>query len=67
MPTYLRMRQLATTPGRQGRLPLAPSTLWRWTATGQFPKPVPLSPGVSAWPIDVIEQWERDHAAALKA
>jgi len=61
--TFLRLRQLATTPTRAGRLPISPATLWRWTATGQFPKPVHLSPGVTAWPIEVIERWEAMHAA----
>jgi len=63
MPTFLRMRQLATTPARSGRLPLSPATLWRWTATGRFPQPSRLSGGVTAWPIHVIERWEADQAA----
>ena len=67
MPTYLRMRQLATTPTRAGRLPISKATLWRWCATGQFPKPVQLSPGISAWPVEVVEQWERQRAAAPQA
>ena len=61
MSTYLRERQLASTPTRPGRLPISAATLWRWAAAGKFPAPVRLSEGVTAWRISDIEAWEAKH------
>lgn len=61
---FYRMRDLATTPGRddtparEGRYPCAASTIWRWVKRGEFPQPVRLTGGTTAWPADVVEQWE---------
>ena len=64
MQSFYRIRQLASTPGKPGRLPVSGATLWRWVAAGKFPPPVSLSPGVTAWPAEAIEQWERSRARA---
>lgn len=71
MSTYLRMRELASVApaagkeGRKGRLPVSQATIWRWTKNGQFPKPVKLSNGVTAWPTEVVARWEAEHAEAV--
>lgn len=57
---FFRMRDLASTPAREGRYPANPSTLWRWVKAGKFPQPVKLASGMTAWPLDAIEQWEAE-------
>lgn len=58
------MRDLATVPGRdgdaprEGRYPNNASTIWRWVRRGEFPQPVKLAGGTTAWPVDAIEAWE---------
>jgi predicted DNA-binding transcriptional regulator AlpA len=42
---------------------LAKSTVWKWCADGRFPKPVKLSPRVSAWPVAQVRAWLADPAA----
>jgi prophage regulatory protein len=32
-------------------------TLWRMVRDGRFPKPVKLSGGVTAWPVDRVRAW----------
>jgi len=34
------------------------STLWRWVKTGNFPKPVKLSPGCTRWAENLVNEWE---------
>lgn len=62
MKQYVRIAQLASTPQHAGRWPVSPATIWRWCARGRLPAPVRLSPGVSAWPLDVIEEFEAAQA-----
>ncbi|WP_081976922.1 helix-turn-helix transcriptional regulator [Bordetella trematum] len=42
---------------------VAKSTIWAWAAQGRFPKPVKLSPRVSAWPVADVRAWVADPAA----
>jgi predicted DNA-binding transcriptional regulator AlpA len=56
--TFIRINRLATTPSRQGRLPLSANSIWRLTREGKFPQPVRLSPGTTAWRLSDIEAWE---------
>ena len=63
-PTFIRARELWSRPGRPGRLPVSQATGWRWVQSGRFPKPVELSPGITAWPIEAVEAWE--HAKACQ-
>ncbi len=42
---------------------IAKSTIWAWTAQGRFPKPVKLSPRVSAWPVAEVRAWLADPIA----
>ncbi|MBC8381409.1 MAG: AlpA family phage regulatory protein [SAR92 clade bacterium] len=34
------------------------TTIWRWTRTGKFPKPVKLG-GATRWRLSDIETWEQ--------
>jgi predicted DNA-binding transcriptional regulator AlpA len=54
---------------RQARLipdivPVGPSTLWRWVASGKFPKPCKLSERVTAWKCEDVRDWLDKQAAA---
>jgi hypothetical protein len=68
-PRYLRIRELATIPprggkpGRQGRYPVAPATIWRWVKRKEFPAPESLGPQTTAWRVDVLDKWDADRAA----
>jgi hypothetical protein len=69
-PRYIRIRELATTPasgnkpGRQGRYPVAPATIWRWVKRGKFPSPVSLGPQTTAWRVDELDAWDAKRVAA---
>ena len=41
---------------------LGKSTVWKWCADGRFPRPVKLSPRVSAWPVAQVRAWLADPA-----
>lgn len=60
---YVRIRELASVPGREGLLPVTPATVWRWVAKDIFPAPVRLSRGVTAWLVADIEEWQRQQRA----
>ncbi|MDF3862705.1 AlpA family phage regulatory protein [Achromobacter denitrificans] len=53
----------ARAPVVSGVLGIAVSTLWAWAAQGRFPKPVKLSPRVSAWPVADVRAWLADPCA----
>ncbi|WP_397474219.1 helix-turn-helix transcriptional regulator [Pusillimonas sp.] len=36
------------------------STVWKWAASGRFPRPTKLSPRVSAWNVTVLRAWLAD-------
>ena len=55
---FIRIGQLASAPGREGRLPVSAPTIWRWVKSGTLPAPVRLGPQVTAWPMEAVEQWE---------
>ena len=61
---FIRIAQLASTKKNPGRWPVSPATVWRWAHAGLLPAPGRLGPGVSAWPIEVIEQFERERGLA---
>lgn len=70
---YLRQTQLigcreipGKRPACKGIIPFSATTLWRKVAAGQFPKPVKLSAGVTAWKVEAIRAWmqEKDSPAA---
>jgi prophage regulatory protein len=49
---YLRQRQLL-----KNHLPFSASTLWRKVRSGEFPAPVKLSEGITAWRLSDVNQW----------
>ncbi|MBS1179811.1 MAG: hypothetical protein H6R06_4223 [Proteobacteria bacterium] len=61
---YLRPSDLGSTKDKPGRWPVTPNTLWRWVQEGILPPPIRLGPQVSAWPLEVIEAYEAEQAAA---
>ncbi|QRR36474.1 AlpA family phage regulatory protein [Hydrogenophaga sp. YM1] len=38
-------------------LPISSATLWRWVNKEAFPKPVKLSPRITAWRVDEVQRW----------
>src|SRR4051794_26453625 len=40
-----------------GTLPFSASTLWRKVRAGEFPAPVKLSAGVTAWKVEDVRAW----------
>lgn len=53
----------ARAPAVSRVLGIAVSTLWAWNAQCRFPKPVKLSPRVSAWPLADVRAWLADPCA----
>lgn len=49
---YLRQAQLVGPI-----LPIGATTLWRWVKEGKFPKPIKLSPRVTAWRAEDVREW----------
>jgi prophage regulatory protein len=45
-------------PDRPHLLPVSRSTLRRWVRAGRFPRPCRLSPGVTAWSVAGILEWQ---------
>ncbi|WP_288131789.1 helix-turn-helix domain-containing protein [Microbulbifer sp.] len=56
-PQYFSDKSLAA------RYEVSRSTIWRWTANGQLPKPVQIN-GSTRWRISDIEKWEKSEGAA---
>lgn len=49
---FVRISQLVP-----GIVPVARSTFWRMVRQGQFPRPVKLSAGVTAWSAKEVRDW----------
>jgi predicted DNA-binding transcriptional regulator AlpA len=43
--------------GMPGLLGIGPTTLWALVQAGKFPRPVKLTPRVSAWPVEQVREW----------
>jgi predicted DNA-binding transcriptional regulator AlpA len=50
--------------GERGILPFSPALLWRKVRRGQFPPPVKLSDGVTAWRADEVDRWIAQHSGS---
>lgn len=50
--------------GSAAIIPWSSATLWRKVKARQFPPPVKLSEGVTAWPAESVRAWMDDRAAA---
>ena len=61
---FVRMNQIASAPGRAGLLPVTAPTVWRWVQQGEFPKPIRLGPGTTAWRLEDIEGFIKQRAAS---
>jgi prophage regulatory protein len=53
----IRISELASTPTKAGRLPVSPTTVWRWVREGRFPKPFKLGERVTVWDADEVEDF----------
>jgi predicted DNA-binding transcriptional regulator AlpA len=53
----IRISELASTPGKPGKLPVSPATVWRWTRECKpgWPMPFKLSDSVTVWNLEQIE------------
>jgi predicted DNA-binding transcriptional regulator AlpA len=61
----IRIAELATTKGKPGKLPVSPTTVWRWVREGRFPKPFKLGDSVTVWNADEVEAFiERQSGSA---
>lgn len=61
--TYIRQRQLL----RDKIVPFSAPTLWRRVKDGTFPRPLKLSPGVTAWRLRDIIEWQQAQAMQVGA
>lgn len=50
----IRISDLASTPGKVGKLPVSPATIWRWVRADKFPKPFKLG-GMTVWDEAAVE------------
>ena len=57
METYLRSDEIAQ------RFSVHKLTVLRWVKRGIFPKPIKISHRLTAWPMSVIEAWEKEKIA----
>lgn len=48
-------------------LPVSKSTLWAMVGRGDFPKPIKVSAGITAWRLTDIEAWLNGHGVARHA
>ena len=67
MQRLIRLSQLASTPTRQGLLPVSPTTIWRWLKTDpNFPKPIKIGKGITAWQLNEIDTWLNGFQSSAK-
>jgi predicted DNA-binding transcriptional regulator AlpA len=60
----IRIAELASTKGKSGKLPVSPTTVWRWVREGRFPKPFKLGASVTVWDADEVEAFISQQADA---
>lgn len=53
---FIRQKQLATI------IPFSRTTLWRKVGNGEFPAPIRLSVGISAWKVEDVRTWIAEHS-----
>lgn len=61
---YVRETQLIgdRRKGTAGVVPFSHATLWRKVGTGEFPAPVKLSAGITAWKVEDVRAWMEGRA-----
>lgn len=58
---FVREKWLVNQPkGRAGVLGISRTTLWRKVMAQEFPQPVKLSAGVTAWRVEDVRKWIAD-------
>lgn len=60
--SFVRMSELATLQGKPGKLPVSPTTIWRWVREGKFPKPFKLGESVTVWDAAEVEAFIEQRA-----
>lgn len=58
---FVRERDLIGEAGSRGPIPFSHATLWRKVKAQQFPAPVKLSAGVTAWRVEEVRAWIDKH------
>lgn len=61
----IRLRELASTTGKPGKLPVSPSTIWRWVREENFPKPYKLAQRVTVWKVAEVDAFMALRAGSL--
>lgn len=51
----IRLNELASKPGKPGKLPVSPNTIWRWVREGKFPSPFKLGASITVWDVAEVE------------
>lgn len=62
----MRLNELATTPDKEGKLPISPATVWRWVREGKFPKPFKLGASVTVWDVDEVDAFIAQRAGGAE-
>lgn len=54
---FIRISELASTPGKPGKLPVSPATIWRWARDQNvnFPQPFKLGSSVTVWDLAEVD------------
>ena len=50
-------RKIIREPALRERVPVHPTTLWRWERAGRFPRRLKLGPAAVGWFEDEVEAW----------
>jgi predicted DNA-binding transcriptional regulator AlpA len=61
-----RIKQLCTTPGKPGLLPVGRATIWRWVSAGTFPKPFKIGLRCTVWDAAAVDNWLKQQREAAK-
>jgi predicted DNA-binding transcriptional regulator AlpA len=61
---FVRERDLIGNAQARGPVPFSHATLWRKVKSNQFPAPVKLSEGVTAWRVEDVRAWIAKHAGS---
>lgn len=59
---FMRERDLIGSAQARGPIPFSHATLWRKVKSHQFPAPVKLSAGITAWRVEDVRAWIEQHA-----
>ncbi|WP_320034852.1 AlpA family phage regulatory protein [Halarcobacter sp.] len=54
MSNFLRITEVMKMTG------IAKSTIWLWVKEEKFPKPIKLSPRITVWDEDSINEWKKE-------